>query len=207
MVDSKDSTSLPDLTRRTLLSGTALIPLARFVGLNSVNPHAVDPVATLYQEWVLADAEAMWWCRRSDELEGELFRSIGYPRVSILLSDSSDMVWVSAHTDIDRILENMPDSEILRAQLHADLDRRQALWDREAAFSGLVEAERQEAVAWERRESLATRALSLPTHSLSNVVTKLTLILRMGEEREDDDEFPWSQINSVLVDLRRLMET
>jgi hypothetical protein len=68
----------------------------------------------------------------------------------------------------------------------------------------MPEADHQEALAFERREALAFRAFALPAGDLAGVLTKLTLVLRMGEARDSDDAFPWPQIQSVINDLRRM---
>jgi hypothetical protein len=95
---------------------------------------------------------------------------------------------------------------MLRTRLHADLAAQKTRWDTEADAIGLVKVDRQEMLAWERRETLAFRAFSLPALDLTGIITKLTLILRMGEARESDDQFPWPQIDSVIADLQRLAE-
>ena len=130
---------------------------------------------------------------------------MGFPRVAISLPSSTTPTWVSTHDDIDRALADRPDLEALHGSLHAELAARTARWNAEATAIGLAEADRQEGLAFERREALAFQAFALSAGDLAGVLTKLTLVLRMGETQDSDEAFPWPQIQSVIRDLRRLM--
>jgi hypothetical protein len=204
MVESEDTTSLPAVTRRTLLTGAATVPLAPILRDRSTDT-AADPIAALYRDWRQADAEVKHWCRRWGELESVLIRSAGFPRVAILLPPSTAPIWVTTHEDIDHALADRLDRETLRARLHAQLAAQKARWDAEANKIGLAEADRQEVLAFERRETLAFRAFALPADDLAGVLTKLTLVLQMGETRDTDHAFPWPQIQSVINDLWRMV--
>jgi hypothetical protein len=205
MVDSEIITSLPGVTRRALLAGTATVPLAPILRHSPADGATADPIMALYQDWRKADAEALRWCRKWGELEAVLARSVGFPRVPISLPSEAN-IWVTTHGDIDRQLVDKPDMEALSAQLHAKLAALTARWEAGVEAVGLAEVERQEKLAWEKREALAFRAFSLPSRDLASIIIKLTVILRMGEARESDDEFPWPQIASVIADLERLAE-
>jgi hypothetical protein len=204
MDKAENSMSLSGVTRRALLAGTATVPLAPILRDRSTDT-AADPIASLYREWRQADAEAGHWCREWGKLETALARSVGFPRVAISLPSSTAPIWVTTHEDIDRAIADRPDLEPLRESLHAELAARAACWDAEATAIGLAEADRQEALAFERREAFAFQAFALPASDLAGVLTKLTLVLRMGQTRDSDDAFPWPQIQSVIHDLRRLM--
>jgi hypothetical protein len=203
MVDAENSTSLPGVTRRRLLAGAATIPLAPILDQRPASA-TMSPIAALYQDWRRADAEAARWCRKWGELETKLANSVGYPRVQIPLPPPAAATWVTTHGDIDRELAGYPALEAPSNGLHAELAARKARWDAEAEAIGLDEAERQEARAWKKRETLAFRVFALPAGDVAGVITKLTLILRMGQAREHDDEFPWPQIGSAVADLQRL---
>lgn len=205
MADSENSRSLPGVTRRTLLAGTAMAPLT--ATRRPADGATAEPMTVLYRRWQQAEAEALHWSRKWGDLETVLARTVGYPRVSISSPSAEASIWVTTHDDIDRELADRPDQELLRARLHAELAGQKRRWDRQAEVIGLSEAEQAEQLAWEKRTALADRAFSLPGHDLSDIITKLTLISRMGEIRERDDEFPWPQIDSVIRDLRRLAET
>jgi len=204
MVESENTTSLPGVTRRALLTRAATIPLAPILRGRPTDT-AADPIAALYRDWRQADAEVRHWCREWGQLESALVRSVGFPRVAISLPSSTAPTWVTTHEDIDHAFADRPALEALRGSLHAELAARTARWDAEATAIGLAEADRQEALAFERREALAFRAFALSAGNLAGVLTKLRLILRMGQTRDSDDAFPWPQIQSVIRDLRRLM--
>jgi hypothetical protein len=204
MVDSETSTSLSSVSRRTLLTGVATVPLAPILRDRSTDP-AVDPVVALYREWRQADADVKLWCRIWGKLESALVRSVGFPRVTISLSSSTAATWVTTHENIDHTLADRPDLEAMRGSLHAELAAQTDRWNAEAIAIGFVEAGRREALALERREGLALRAFAIPAGELTDVLTKLTLVLQMGQTRDSDDAFPWPQIQSVINDLRRLI--
>ncbi len=204
MADSENSTSLRGVTRRALLAGSAAVPLASILRERSADGSATDPIAALYREWQHANSEATRWCKKWGELETVLVRSVGYPRVQISLPSSATTIWVTTHEDIDRELADRPDLGVVRTRLHGDLTAHKTRWEAATNAVGLSEADRQEVLACERRETLAFRAFSLAARDLTGIITKLTLILQMGEAREGDGEFPWPQIASVTNDLRRL---
>jgi hypothetical protein len=204
MVDSETSTSLSSVSRRTLLTGAATVPLAPILRNRSTDS-AADSIVALYRDWRQADADVKRWCRKWGKLESALARSVGFPRVAISLPSSKAAIWATTHEDIDHALADRSDVEALRESLHAELAARKACWDAEAAEIGLAEADHEETLAFERREVLAFQAFALPAGDLADVVTKLTLILRMGEARDSDDAFPWPQIQSVINDIRRLV--
>ena len=130
---------------------------------------------------------------------------MGFPRVAISLPSSTAPIWVKTHEDIDGQLADRSDADALRGRLHAELAAQTARWNAEASAIGLAEADRQEALAFERREALAFQAFALSAGDLAGVLTKLTLVLRMGQTRDSDDAFPWPEIQSIINDLRRLV--
>jgi hypothetical protein len=204
MTDGDLSTIPSGVTRRALLSGTATVALAPILHDRSTHT-AADPIAALYRDWRKADAEVSRWCREWGKLESALVRSVGFPRVAVSLPPSTAAIWVTTHEDIDRVFADRSDLEALRGSLHAELTTRNARWNAEATAIGLDEADRQQALAFDRRETLAFRAFALPAGDLACVVTKLTLVLRMGQTRDSDETFPWAQIQSITNDLRRLV--
>lgn len=207
MADSESGRSLSGVTRRALLASMAAAPLTATSRPFAAECATAESITALYQQWQQTDAEALHWSRKWGDLEAVLGRAVGYPRVSISSPSAEAPVWVSAHDDIDRELADRPGQEPLSATLHAELADQKMRWDMEAEAIGLSDAEREERLAWEKRQALADHVFSLPGYDLADVITKLALILRMGEIRERDDEFPWPQIDSVIRDLRRLAAT
>jgi hypothetical protein len=203
MTDCDHSTTPRGVTRRAILASTATVPLASILRNRSTDT-AADPIAALYRDWRQANAEAQRWCRKWGKLESLLARSVGFPRVAISLPSSTTPTWVTTHEDIDHALADRPDLETLRGSLHTELAAQKARWDAEATAIGFAEAGRQEGLALERREALAFRAFAHPAGNLADALTKLTLVLRMGEARDSDDAFPWPQIQSVIDDIGRI---
>ena len=158
MAESEDTTSLLGVTRRALLTSAATIPLAPILRGRPTDT-AASPIAAVYRDWRKADAEVRHWCREWGKPESALVRSVGFPRVAISLPPSTTPTWVATHEDIDRTLVDSSDLETLRGSLHAELAARTARWDAEATAIGLAAADRQEALALERREELAFRTL------------------------------------------------
>ena len=140
MAESEDTTSLPGVTRRALLTSAATMPLAPMLRGPDT---AADPIAALYRDWRQADAEVRHWCREWGQLESALVRSMGFPRVAISVPSSTAPTWVTTHEDIDLALADRPDLEALRVSLHAELGARTARWDAEATAIGLADADRQ----------------------------------------------------------------
>ena len=207
MADSENSRSPSGVTRRALLAGTAATPMMASRPPRAADNVTAEPLVDLYQRWLQADAEEFHWGRKWGELETALARNVGYPRVPIALPSTAAPVWVSTHDDIDREIADSADKEIRSAALHADLTDLQMRWNTEAETVGLSDAEHQQELAWEKRQTLANRVFSLPGRDLAEVIMKLTIILRTGKSRERDNEFPWPQIESVIHDVRRLAQT
>jgi hypothetical protein len=206
MVDSETTTSLPFVTRRTLLTGaitTAVIPIRAMSSDSSV---AGDPILSLWRDWQSVFAEAVAWSVKAGSLEHAMARKVGYPRVLIPSLAQGDPIWATSHADIDAELEGTAVTDEQRQQLHSDLAAQQARWDTAKEATGFNEADRNETEAWARSEELANALFTLPAQGILGVIIKLTLILRTGEAEVSPDEHPWPQLRSVHNDLRRLAE-
>ncbi|TPI10327.1 hypothetical protein FJW06_23575 [Mesorhizobium sp. B4-1-3] len=80
----------------------------------------------------------------------------------------------------------------------------QARWDTadcEIGYSATLQAEREAAG---RAADLLEMLSRTPAKSLPEVAAKLDAILREGQPSQDDPEFPWPQIRSVLEDIVRI---
>lgn len=204
MVDSKNITSLPSVTRRRLLTSaisTAALP-ARMTG-SDASP-ADNPILSRWAEWKSVNAEAAAWSKQASLLEGEILRKIGYPRVLISSLSEGRPLWATTHEDIDAMSENVPVSEEERRHLHSDLAALQARWDAASEATGLNAAGRNEMKAWARGQELANALFALPAQGIFDVIIKVTMILSTGEAEAIPDEHPWPHIRSVYKDLRRL---
>jgi len=204
MVDSKDTTSLLSVTRRTLLTGaitTAAVPI-RVTASDS--PITGDPILSLWRNWQSTHAEAIAWSEKAGSLEHAMARKVGYPRVLVPTLSQGSPQWATSHGDIDAELEDVPTTEEQRRQLHSDLAAQQARWDAASASGGFNKADQNAIEASERSEELANALFALPAQGILGVIIKLALILRTGEAEVSPKEHPWPQIQSVHDDLRRL---
>jgi hypothetical protein len=163
-----------------------------------------EPILTLWQEWQTAFTTSTEWGARWGALESALVRAIGFPRVLIPVSPATREVWATSHEQIDHELGDMPDADELRQRLHSDLTALLMKWDAVAASMGLDTADRREEGAWRKCEKIADALFALPARGIPGVIAKLELVLRLGETRVGDEEFPWGQLRSAVADLRRL---
>jgi hypothetical protein len=205
MADSENSTSLPFVTRRTLLAaGGATTALLRFPIIPPSSLVTGDPILSLWRDWQSAYAEAAAWSEKVGSLEQAMARTIGFPGVLIPSLSQPSPIWATSHECIDAELEGLPVTEEQRRQLHSDLAAQQARWDAASESVGLDAADQNEIEAWGRSEELASALFALPAPGILGVIIKLTLILRTGEAEVSPEEHPWPQIRSVFDDLRRL---
>jgi len=204
VADSENSTSLPLVTRRTLLAtGASALALLRPPCGAPKWTMKDDPILSLWRDWNCARAEAAAWSRRVGSLEHALARKVGYPRV--LIPSGPRQAWATSHPDIDAELEGLAVTEERRHRLHADLAAQQARWDAALAATGFNAAEQNEAEAWRECDELANAIFAVRAQGLIGVIIKLTLILRTGEAEATPEEHPWPQIRSAYDDLRSLV--
>jgi hypothetical protein len=131
----------------------------------------------LWRKWQDAEAETQRLCSQQQCLERKLIETVGLPCAAI-------------------------PSEGEKAE--ADFAAHQARWDaadRELGYSAALKAEREAAG---RAADLLEMLARTPATSLAGVAAKLDAVLREGQPSEDDPEFPWPQIRSVLEDVVRI---
>lgn len=68
-------------------------------------------------------------------------------------------------------------------------------------YSAAMLAEREAA---DQAEELLKVLSKTPATTLAGVAVKLDAVLKEGQPSEDDAEFPWPQIRSVLEDIDRI---
>jgi hypothetical protein len=200
MADSEISTSLCNVTRRELLTGTTLAPLPGSLPfLEATHSHTdqPDPALSLYQKWSAAHQRTAKLCCQQQKLETELVRTIGFP---------------DASNPISRIFEDTPVSTAEKPEnqkaadvrANAELAAHQARWDEADAAIGYSAAKQKEEKAAADEQKLIESLWATPAHSLAGAGAKLDAILKQGEWCEECSEFPWPQIRSVLRDLIRI---
>ncbi|MCH2396469.1 hypothetical protein [Oceanibaculum sp.] len=214
MADSDNTRVFPSVTRRMLLSGTAVatvvLPLADAAALAAGAPaegSASDPALALWRDWQAAYLDTAALCRRQQRLETQLVEAIGFPYAEVYLPDEDATVAVSWHGDIEELFGDDPALAELRAQAEADLAAHQARWDAEDKRIGYSAARRAELAAADHEQELVEVLMATPANTLAGVAGKLDAVLREGESVEECTEFPWPQLRSALVDLVGIAQT
>jgi hypothetical protein len=201
VIHSETHADTRPLSRRAVLAGGIAAPFLPTPS-SATSDVASDPILSLWAQWRQASAEAEILGTRCATLESELARTVGFPRVQLPMPGDR-AVWATSRAEIDAMIVDRQGSEVLRSRLQAELSIRQAQWSEAAARAGVDASERQEAVAAARCAKLAECVFALPARSLPGVIVKLELILRMGQTRADDNDFPWGELRAAIVDLKR----
>jgi hypothetical protein len=210
MADSDDSASLSFVTRRSLLAGTAMATLAWPFQSNAraSEPRggrgAPDPMLLLWDEWKAAALKTETLCRKQQRLETQLVQDIGFPQVTLRLSDNGEKVTVFSPDAIEDIYGSDPKMADLRAEAEAELAVHQALWDAADEKIGYAAAKREEEEAGDREQDLVDALTATPATSLAGIAGKLDVVLHEGQSCEECAEFPWPHIRSALCDLVRI---
>ncbi|UXS05075.1 hypothetical protein [Agrobacterium tumefaciens] len=207
MADSDNSTTLPFVTRRTVLGGTAVAlgtwgscALTNNTIAGEIPP---DPVVALWHQWQDAHHLTRNYCHRQQGLEQQLVETIGFPRAIIPFSDG-EQVTVFSLEDIHEFLRLELEEAAACAKAEAEFAAHKLRWDKadqEIGYSAMMQAERE---AGDRAEDLVDAMATTPATSLVGVAAKLDAVLRKGNIRADGSGFPWPQIRSALDDLARL---
>ena len=204
MVDSENSTSLPFVSRRKLLSGLAAMPAVEAVPLVIGRTEPPDPIAPLMREWQRLHARASKICEHWQQIESRLVHAVGFPQVFIPAADGARGLCAQSHSDIDQAVAAGDCSQELSAALHAELAARRARWDAEAEALAFDEANRQELEAWRKEEAAARTVFRTKATTLAGVEIKLALMIQLCAAFSDDPDFPLPQLRSTLADVKRL---
>lgn len=206
MVDADNSTSLPCLSRRKLLTGTAAAPLIKIARSSpEESARTADPLPPLWQQWLRLHARALSLCHRWQDLETHLMRTIGVPQVVIPLPDNAAGLRAFSHAEIDRALSNVSSSPEVATALHDEFANQQARWNAEAMRLGFNEVKRQEDEAWRQEAEACAAIFHAPATSLSGIEIKIALIIELCSTGSVDPEFPSPQLLSTLSDVRCLI--
>lgn len=207
MVDSDNTTTLPYVTRRKMLSGTAIAMGAWGSGAFAFDmakgEASSDPVLTLWREWQDAHRLMERLCRRQQGLERQLIQTVGFPFSVIRLSDGEPVAAYSREA-IHDVLSLAPEEAAACAEAEAEFMAHKLRWDRadrDIGYSATLQAERDSA---DRASDLLDAMAALPATSLVGVAAKLEAVLREGNIWEDGSEFPWPHIRSAFDDLARI---
>lgn len=209
MADSDNSTTLPFVTRRKILTGSAAavgtLGFDAFAENRAEIETSSDPVLSLWHDWQDAHLSMENHGRRSQSLEQQLAETVDYPCAIIALPDGERVAAYSV-TAIRDIFDGFPDEAAACATAETELAAHQTRWDeadREIGYSATLKAEH---AAGERAASILDMMADTPTTSFVGIEAKLDAMLREGNVWEDCSEFPWPQIRSVLNDVIRMRQ-
>jgi hypothetical protein len=210
MADSDNTTTLPFVTRRHVLAGPAIAPVALALeqsaptGDSLATDTAPDPALALWRKWETAHRLTERLCRRQQRLETRLMRTVGPPRVTVRLPAGEDVI-LHSFAELDEVLGKGPGMAALREKAEGEFAAHQARWDAAAEESGYTAALQAEQEAGDRAQDLLEKLATTPAMTLAGVAGKLDAVLREGKTwEEEDSEFPWPQIRSALGDLVRM---
>lgn len=207
MADSEISMTLPFVTRRKVLAGTAIAiagcqgnPIA---GIDLEKVQSGDPAVAVWRKWKAAHEETERLCRQQQRLERNLAETVGFPCATVRLRDGRRVTLHSLKA-LHEVLDLDPEGTATRAKAEADFAAHQMRWekaDKEIGYSATLRAERDAA---DRAEHFFDALSKTPAASLAGVVAKLDAALREGRFSGDDAEFPWPQVRSALDDVIRI---
>jgi hypothetical protein len=211
MADSDDTTTLPSVTRRMLLTGTMATTATLSFEYGACASEALvgnstsDPAMALWRAWKAAYLNTVALCQKQQSLETQLVNTIGFPHAKVHLPDEDATFSVWWQGDIGDYFGRDPAFANTRVKAEPDLAAHQARWDAEDERIGYSVAKRAERIAADREQELVDALTATPATTLAGVAGKLDAVLREGEPFEGCTEFPWPQIRSVLDDILRIM--
>ncbi|WP_292148456.1 hypothetical protein [Mesorhizobium sp.] len=205
MADSDNTTTLPLVTRRSILAGIAFVGLQRkaSAGNASEKDFSADPAVAVWRKWQAAHEQVERLCREQQRLERKLAETVGFPCATIRLRDG-ERVTLRSIQAVRNVLSFDPEDMAMRAKAEAEIAAHQGRWDAAAREIGYSAALRAEYEAGDRAEDLLQALAETPASSLAGVAAKLDAVMREGEICEESDEFPWPQIRSALEDIGRI---
>lgn len=161
-----------------------------------------DRAVAVWCHWQDAHKLTERLCREQQRLERKLAETIGFPSATILSNGES--VTLHSLKEIRGSLGVDPVDAAVRANAEAEFAAHQARWDAadtEIGYSAAMIAEREAA---DQAEDLLKVLSETPATTLAGVAVKLDAVLKEGQPSEDDAEFPWPQIRSVIEDIVRI---
>ncbi len=209
MADSDNNTTLPFVTRRKVLAGTAIAMAASqatsFARSDLEGDDAIDPAVAVWRRWQPAWEETERLCNEQQRLEKVLIETVGFPCTTVKLSDG-ESVTVHSLGALQELLGVRPANTVDRAQAEAEIVAHQARWDAADRAIGYSTGLLAECEAGEKARELLEAFSQVPATSLAGVAAKLDAVLREGEYSLHDSEPPWPQIRSALDDIARIRE-
>ena len=181
MAEADNTTTPSPTSRRALLAGGAALLLAPATPSHALPASGeADPVLARWRDWHALNAEAEIHFTAWQKAESLLFRTIGFPKVAVPRPGEGP-VQATDDDEIEDLVGTAPETEALRARLHADLAAHQVRWQEAAAACGLDALEQRQDAAYRRAEALTGPVFAVPAGSLAGIAAKLALILHLGQ--------------------------
>ncbi|WP_051900387.1 hypothetical protein [Neorhizobium galegae] len=203
-----DRSATLDTTCRTFLAAAAAsIAATPAVGKSARGGDGtdhVDPVVSLWRDWLAAHRLCSEACRRQQKLETEMLRQLGsFPRVKIGFSEGDGFMWAYTTEEIDRLLPN-PDQAETRRAARAELAARRADWNTVDAWIGYSSAKKAEAEIAEVEDALAKELWNTSSRSVAGIAAKLHCVLETEDPGSGLEEAPWPELRTILSDLMQI---
>ncbi|MGX9143232.1 hypothetical protein [Mesorhizobium sp. 128a] len=205
MADSDNTTPLPSVTRRLLM--TQLVAVAglwpfgaRARQNTSIKGLQDDPALRLCESWHEVHRSTLVLCRQQQQLETYLVKAIGFPCAKMQLPGGGEKTAHSVES-LDELYS--PENEVAWGRASSELAAHQARWDAADAEIGFSRTDELIQRSEASEQALLDDLPLTPACSVEGVLAKLLVILRYGEHWEDSDDFPWRHIRSVVDDLAR----
>ena len=200
MADSENSRTLPPITKGNLLSiiEHVLEEMVSLQGDSGIDD--IDGALAKWAAWWGAHRECARLCGVQQQLESELFRTAGSPRVEVRVPNHAGPMIAETPEEIDAWLEGEAFAELCE-RAKTELAMRRHAWDMANQTIGYSRAKAAEDIASAREQRLAEELWATSAGSLISATAKLHCVIQMGEPEPDSGEFPWPQIRSALADL------
>lgn len=192
---------LPPSKRTRRLPGKAKSPESWSTGDGSKPARTGrEPILDLFIEWRRRHRDASRLSRKWQRLEAQLVKAIGFPHVSSISRHSDLPAKAFSHDQIDDLFADHPS----QASLHSELDKCLVHWESEQNKVGLDAVRAEEYEAWDQEHAAANAVFRTRASTLTGVEAKLAVLLKLAITGSSDPKFPWPQLKSVLLDVRRL---
>lgn len=206
MADSDNSRTLPAITHGNLLPTVERF-LSDEAGSQACGETSgIDPALAKWAEWVAAFFEFDRLCGVQQRLETQLMRKVVSPLVAIEIAGSARPFLADSEQAIEAVLHGEEFAEE-RARFVDELRTRREAWDAEAVAIGYTRAKLAEEVASDREAELVKVLFDTHASTVHGATAKLHAIVQHHTPEPHNNEYPWPQIRSVLVDLLKICET
>ncbi|MDZ5454765.1 hypothetical protein [Labrys sp. ZIDIC5] len=134
-------------------------------------------------------------------METELFRTVGFPSVTLNLSTLDKPVQIATVEAFDDLALAEPSIQHLRNYVEAELHAQDARWDAADRRIGYSAALREEELALSHEERLADDLLAADALTIPGIGAKLEALIALDAPTEHTDERPWPQLQRVRAEL------